>query len=353
MEIIELEKKNYTEWDNFCLNSDDAWFWHTSAWLEYNLNYKISSKPESKSFFVVHNGEMVAVCPLILENYDGGKEFSFGGIPGMTPAFSNSLDKTTKKKIIKYVFGEIDRLAKDNKVKRVSLRFPVLNKSFIEAKRPPNNYLMQFGYLNTSIDTQINDLRETTQELSYHHSRNIKKGLKILEIEIFDNYNITKEVFNKYVELHHKAAERVTRPNFTFDIMYNLIECGEAFLVGATRNNEYVGFSYFYSYKGNVYYGSGCNDPDFKNIPVAHLIHYKAMEWMKEKKYNYYEIGWQEYGPALSDAPSEKEINISQFKRGFGGFTVPLFRGEKYYDKEYFLKVYGERVNKFYSSLEH
>ena len=49
-----------------------------------------------------------------------------------------------------------------------------------------------------------------------------------------------------------------------------------------------------------------------------------------------------------SDFLSTKELSISKFKRGFGGFTVPIFRGEKFYDKEYSLKIYTGRIKGYY-----
>ena len=282
MEIIKLTEDRYKEWDNFCLASDDAWFWHTTVWLEYNLNYKIYSKPESKSFFVVLDSKIIAVCPLILENYDRGKEFSLGGIPGMTPAFLNSLNKNIKKKVIKIIFKEIDRLAQENNVRRASLKFPVLDKSFIEAERPPSNYLMQFDYLDTSINTQIIDLRrdvdELRREVRHGHNYDIGRSLNILKSEIFDSKKINKEIFDQYTELHHKAAGRVTRPGKTFSIMYNLIKQDNAFLIGAKKDNLFIGFSYFFLYKNNVYYGSSCNDPQAGNIPIAHFVQWNAIE---------------------------------------------------------------------------
>jgi len=352
MEIIKLTKDKYKEWDEFCLASDDAWFWHTTGWLEYNLNYRTDLNPQSFSFFGIDNGQIIAACSLILEDYDGRKEFSFGAIPNMVPVFANNLLDTTKKKAMKAVFKEIDRLAKEHNVKKASFRFPVLNKSYLEGNMPQNNYLVQFGYLDTSINTQVNVLKEKTKKLSYQADRNIKKSLKILKIEIFDRNNINREIFNKYTELHHKAAERITRPSFTFNIMYDWIKEGDAFLVGAMKGDEYFGFSYFYLYKNNVYYGSGCNDPEFIESPVAHLIHYKAMGWMKKNRYKFYEIGWQNDFSSLSNCPTLKDVNISRFKHDFGGYTVPLFMGEKYYDKNYFLKVYQERINKYADLIE-
>ena len=73
---------------------------------------------------------------------------------------------------------------------------------------------------------------------------------------------------------------------------------------------------------------------------------------MKAKDLHFYEIGMQWFGPQLYDFPEEKRINISHFKKGFGGFPVTVFMGEKYYDKDYFLKIYGERVTKLAESIK-
>lgn len=43
----------------------------------------------------------------------------------------------------------------------------------------------------------------------------------------------------------------------------------------------------------------------------------------------FYNIGEQVF--EKSEKVSEKEVNISLFKRGFGGYTVSSFSGEKNY----------------------
>lgn len=357
MQVVNLDEKNYAVWDEFCSASDDAWFWHTSAWLRYNLNYKPEKKPESKSFFVKNDNKIVAICPLILEDNDGAKEFSFGGGFCPAPALFNDLSGRSRDKVIKFIFEEVDKLAKVNGVKRARFKSSVLNKSFIEKRGQNFNYLMKYGYLDVSINTQVIDLNKTLVELKgdlrHGHDYDVDRASKKLTAEIFNEDNITEEVFDKYVDLHHKASGRVTRPRSTFDVMCELIKRGQAFLVGAKDGAGYFGFSYFFLYKNNIYYGSSCNEPDAKGMPVAHFIQWSAIEYMKRKKYGFYEIGWQNYGNTLSDFPSPKEIDIARFKRGFGGFTVPLFMGEKYYDKEYFTKIYENRIKKFASSMDH
>ena len=356
MEVIKLTKDKYKDWDNFCFKSDDAWFWHTTNWLEYNLNYKPKLNPENKSFLVVNNKQILAICPLILETNSSVKEFSFGGIYGPIPAFLNEMSEKMKNKVMKMVFAEIDNLALENSVKRVLFRFSVLNKRFIENNQQRYNYLMKFGYLDNSLNTRIiglsKNISDLRKDIRHGHDYDIDKASKILKAEIFFKDNINKEIFHQYENLHYKASGRKTRPKITFDLMYQCIEKDNAFLIGAKREDVFVGFSYFYLFKNNVYYGSSCNNPDFLDIPISHFIQWVGIKEMRKRNCEFYEIGRQYYSYTLSDFPEPKEVNISRFKRGFGGFTMPLFRGEKYYDKDYFIKVQNERINKFKDNIK-
>lgn len=351
MEIAPLTKDTYRSWDEFCLESDDAWFWHTSKWMEYVLNFWPDSTSDSKSFFVIKNGRVAAICPFILEENNGVKEFSYLHSFGFLPAFANYLTRKEKEQVMKFSFEHIDVLAKENGVKRTSMRCAVLNRSFIETLEQTYNHTMRFGYLDTSLNTQVIDLRrplgELRLEVRHGHDADIDKASKVLRAEIFDSSNITKEVFDGYLSLHHKDKGRLKRKEVTFDMMYDWIKEDNAFLIGAKRGDAFIGFSYFFCFKNNVYYGSACNDPEAPNLPVAHFIQWSAIQWMHEKKFKFYETGWQYYENTLSDFPTKKEADISRFKRGFGGRTVSLFRGEKYYDKDYFLNEQQLRIKKY------
>ncbi len=356
MQIISLTKEKYRDWDKFCLESDDAWFEHTSKCLEYNLNYRPKLKSTQESFFITDSNKIVAICPLILEINKGVKEFSSCGYYGITPAFANNLTKKSKKRVKKELFAQIDRLATENNVKRAMFRCPPLAKSFVESNKQKNNYLMRFGYLDVSLNTQIVDLRKSIEELRldvrHGHDADIDKASKFLKADVFDKSNITKDIFEEYIQMHHKAARRITRPRSTFDMMYSWIKEENGFLIGAKKDNKFVGFSYFELFKDNVCYSSSCNDPDADNLPIAHFIQWAAIKYMKYQKYRFYELGQQNYSNTLSNFPSAREISISRFKRGFGGFTVPLFMAEKYYDGNYFLKVYQERIERYLEEMK-
>lgn len=355
MEIISLTPDRYPQWDKFCLDSDDAWFWHTTDWLEYSLNYKPSLRSESRSFMVCQDNDILAVCPIILEWItDGGNkipELSMGGLPCSVPAIANDISKSHQKKVLKQVFKEIDRIAGEGSVQRVSFRFSPLAPSFFERIVKEGNFLTLYGCIDISLSTQVIDLNKTIEELwtdlRHGHRYDISRGKKVLEVDMFDSKNIEKGVFDTYIELHHKAAGRITRPRETFEMMFEWIKSGNGALAGVRMGEKYVGFALLTLYKSRAYYGSGCMDSESPEIPIGHFMQWCVIKWLKEQGYDLYEIGFQYYAGYMHSSPSDKEMNISKFKRGFGGFTTPLFIGEKFYSKEYFVKIHTDRIHSY------
>ena len=405
MKIVPTDNR----WNDFCLNSD-AWFWQTTDWINYNMAYKPELNSKNLSFMVEENGQILAICPLLLKvdthnSYDsqfevyysvyhsstpgtrhdnhkvkvirkygegwlvncqcdksrivefcvqygeltptpilGIKEFSFGGGFTWSPAFSNDLNEKKREKVCDFIFKEIDRLAFENNVVRSS--FTIYPLSF-----PKYNYLMKYGYINTSINTQIIDLRQDLKTIhsamSKGHDYDIDRGLKIFDAKIYDNKAIGY-AFLKYHELHTKDAGRETRPQLTWDMQQEWMDNGRAILIGVVLNYEWIGFSYIITYKKKAYYFSACSDSYHSDLPIGHVLTWKAIEYLKERGFEFFEIGWQQYTPQPYDLCSDKEVAISHFKKGFGGNTVPLFRGEKYYSKEYFEKVWADRISQYW-----
>jgi hypothetical protein len=354
-EIVKLTSDKYVEWNKFCLESDDAWFWHTTDWLEYSLNYKPELKSRALSFMVCDDTGIIGLCPLILEELplEGDKiikEFSnyAGGGYGATPALKNGLTENRKEALLKKIFDHIDKLALENDVKRVLFRFSSFTKGFNNSQ-PPYNYLMKFNFFDNSLNTQIIDIGLPEEKLfgdvRKGHKHDIKRGERAYSIEIFDKDDIKEDIFKQYRLLHHKAAGRITRSLATFEMMYRWIREGKGILCGARHNNKYIGFSLVIVYKQCGFYASSSDDPDIEvDVPISHVIQWEIINWLKGHGIMRYEIGLQQFGPQIYDCPTKKDLDISFFKRGFGGHASPYIRGEKFYDKEYAKLIFGNRV---------
>src|SRR5438132_7192268 len=93
--FVPLDATSATAWDEFCDRSDDAWFWHSRAWLDYSLAYQPELQPQTRSFLAVHESQVVGICPLLRETYRDsqriGHEFSWSGDACLAPALANEL----------------------------------------------------------------------------------------------------------------------------------------------------------------------------------------------------------------------------------------------------------------------
>ena len=357
--IVPLTPDRYAEWDEFCLQSPDAWFWHTSQWLEYTLHYRPELQPHSHSFFCLHAGSVAAACPLILETYnregESVREFSYGGDSVPSPALADTLSEQTKKRVRKRAFTYCDELARELNVARASFRMSPLATSFCDATIPKSNPLLKFGFSDVSLTTQVvelvSDEQQLLQGMRKGHRADITRAEKLLQATILDKDGVTSEAFDRYRLLHQKAAGRVTRPLATFQMMYDWIRDGLAILSVASLQGKDVGFALVSVYKGGAYYSSSCEDPEHNNLPIGHILQWRALQWLKRHSVRRYEIGLQFYSSQPHAIVSEKESKISFFKRGFGGAPVPLWRGEKFYDKQYCLTTLKARAEKFSATI--
>lgn len=335
MQIIKFSENQRENWENFCLKSNDAWFWHTARWIKYILSHQSESEALDLSFFIEENNQIKAIVPLISANVkQEGKiyrEFSFSGWANPTPAIDNSLSEIEREIIFNAILGEIDRLAQKEKASFVRfVNAPLsINSLNNEVFLPVFD---KFNYVDLSVYSQIINLGKTENELwnnlRRNHRRLIKNNSQI-KILFFDSKNITPEIFKKYEEMHFLSAGRKTRPHLTFDFMYGWIKNNLGFLTAAELDKKYVGFEYFLTYKNNAFASSIATDSSCENQSIRHLMEWKSILWMKEQGLSFFEIGYQPYS-----SPTDKQLNISHFKKGFGGLIVPMFMKEKKYNHE-------------------
>jgi hypothetical protein len=359
LQVVALDPSGYSDWNRFCLESGEGWFWHTSHWLEYTLHYRPNLQPQSLSFFVRHNGRTVAICPLVLETYPGDTapvvEFSYGGDCGPAPAVADGLSGKIRKAVTQTVFANVDALAAAHRVERASFRWSPPAPSFWQAATPAANPLLRHGFSDISLATQVLDLaleeQELLRDMRKGHRADITRASKLLQTEVLDHHTVTFERFEEYRHLHAKAAGRVTRPLETFQMMHDWIGQGLAILCRATLKNRLVGAALISVFKDGAYYSSSCEDPEYNELPIGHILQWEAIRWLKRYGVRRYEIGLQVYSSQAHMTVSEKETKIAFFKRGFGGSSVPFWRGEKFYSKDYYLQVATRRMQQYANGL--
>ncbi|MDD5397539.1 MAG: hypothetical protein PHU70_00530 [Dehalococcoidia bacterium] len=324
------------QWNDLCVMSNGGWFWQTREWIDYTVLYK---KGTDMSFMLKEGNQAMAACPLILE----GNEFSFGGGYTWTPVLHPSLNLKASTTTLAFIFKHIDEMARVHKV--VRSRFAIPPAAFCA-----NNFLPTFGYIDASINTRVINLQTSLENIRRGmwkgHAADVTVGERLFDVQVFNFSNITEAIFDEYCKLHYKDAGRLTRDPQTFQMQLEWIKDNSAVLFGIHDGKEWIGFSYIFYYKYWAYYGSACS-ANMPGLPIGHALTWAAINWLRAHGFAYYELGWQRYESDFWEPASDKEIAISKFKRHFGGYNDPLWRGEKYYDQRFFVDTVMSRVNAF------
>lgn len=352
--IVPLNPKHSDNWDAICEKSSDAWFWHTSNWHEYTLAYNPALESRSCSFLLCDKSNPVAAVPLLIERYQHGEttifEFSFGGGWLPSPVCIDSLSPKQKKKVLQVAFDHIFALAREKNVVRIRYR----SNTFAHIQSDISQLIptaIQYGFAAHLVATQIIDVTSSPTDIlkgmRKGHRSDIKRAEKKLESLVISSQNVSPDSFAAYRQLHTKASNGQTRPAATFEMMYDWIKKGKAVLFGATLNDVPISFAYVIIYKDCAHYSSACNDPEIQNLPLAHFVQWQILKWLHANNYHWYEIGRQYYSPTEILPVSNKEIAISNFKRGFGGVTVPTVLSEKFFSRNSYIFLNRMQVEKF------
>jgi hypothetical protein len=325
--------------------------------MSYQQHYSEDRFIKDLSFVLIGPGDLpLAICPLYVEDYDGLRRFSYRGEflqTLRTPLINMGLMKKQRKTIEKELYKKIDELAVEYKIRKCNFLIDPLCAIYEDEHY---NHLTPHGYIDNSIATQIINLKKSREELWLELRKSYKALIntaeKTFEIIVMDFKNPEFEEHEKYRALHFKAAGRVTRPIETFNLQFAMLKNDEAMLIGIKYKGQYVGLSYFIHLNRTAYYASEADDPDIE-IPLTcgPLMQWKAIEYYKARGFDYMELDIQQYGSQVFDHPTQKEISISIFKRGFGGKTFPLFRGIRYYDKKLLEKEVIENAEKLIKEL--
>lgn len=350
MEIELLTTENEKEWNEFCLKSNSAWFRHTTYWQKYVMDCREDTDSKNYSFLIRHNKKIVAIVPLISQYVYGNKELSeFANYDTPVPlmAIKNDDEEISRDKVFELAQNHIDELAKQNKINQGHFFVDPLinkdvNKNFDEFNLLKNDYFPELK-TTTILDMTLGE-DAVLRQMRKGHKSDIKSAFRDRvigdkeqwEVKIFDKDNVKSydESVSIMREIHFIDSGRRTRTELSWKDMYEWILAGFGFLVllkdNTTKKDVAAGF--FINYKNKVYYASYATiDSHLLNGKIGYIIQWSAMKYMLSHSITDYETGWNYYLANFDKKPDEKIMQISSFKRGFGGKEYLLLSFRKQY----------------------
>jgi hypothetical protein len=199
-------------------------------------------------------------------------------------------------------------------------------------------FLLELGGTPHPYFTQIINLRLDEKDLwadtrvSYRSL--INWGMREMQPQVFDKSNIELTHIHKLRDLHIKAAGRSTRSDKTWDLQFEWVKSGHAFLVLGHLGEVCVSGALFLTTNKCAYYGVSASDRDMANKSLAHAVLWKGVLHAKSIDCETIETGAQIFTDEQETYLTEqiptsrstdhgpgnlKHRNISMFKRGFGG----------------------------------
>jgi RimJ/RimL family protein N-acetyltransferase/ABC-type transporter Mla MlaB component len=161
------------------------------------------------------------------------------------------------------------------------------------------------------------DLTKTCQWAVNWGRKNLRLG--ILEAET------AAGAFRELRRLHVAAASGSMPSDATWAAQEQMITEGEAFVVTGSLDDKVVSAAFFQRSMSYCSYGVSASDRSLVDKPTGHALLWTAMRHAKKLGDACFSLGSQVWSNAgeMSRAVSPKEINVSRFKRGFGGRALP------------------------------
>jgi len=357
--IVYYKDISKDQWDGWVNQVGETSYFH--SWNLLNNITKYPGIKENASFALLDDANnILAVCPLAITFLEGKfYNMSFGHFPCPAPALV-VVKPSQRRKTLDYIFTIIHSYAKKYDVKKIDMIwYPINRLSFSGSLSSQQNcfelmrYNMQFYIDNMYIIDLFFPEETLISNLSRYHYRHIKRGRKKgIEIKIYNNKHNPDELkkyFNKLQEAHFLSAGRMTRPQETWDAMYEGARGGEASVFVAFVKGIPISYLYCGEFGLTAAGWSQVNIEEYeKKYSPRHLLEWEAIIYYKNNGFRYYDIGERYFGKQLFSIPNQKEISISIFKERYGGFLLPKILWVGYFDN----KFMEEDLDKHFAELK-
>lgn len=303
------------------LRRDDAFghpLWSALSTAYYQA-YFHESRFQDVSFLVEENGEpLLGVGAALRVGADRSQELSASGMP-IVCLESPRLAQLGRRNVARLLADEMERLLNAHPIESIICR------NLGSHLSPLARFLLERGATATPHFTQVIDLSLAPDALHRSVRKRYKSlinwGEKHLDLRLVNASNAETENIQAFRRLHIEVAGRETRPLRTWELQWQMIREGEAFLILGEWDGKLVTAALFQHSTRFCYYSVGASRRELFDKPLSHVVMWRAILHAQSLGCRFFEVGEQLYDNANSRAASEKERNISDFKRGFGGET--------------------------------
>ena len=324
-EVVPRTEIGAAEWDARCLESDDAWLWHTHAFQD-----ALATWPgiEDRSFGLRDgSGELVAIVPvrLITTRRRGpGRAINLDSLGG--PA-TTAVALRQRRNCLRFAHAELLNVGRITRARSLSVALPPLAPRLRSPDAPRVNPMLEYGFQNSLTQTWMVRLGgRTIEQIWAGLEGRARTAIRKAEKAGLSCRAASGEAdLAIYVDLHRQTCERNNippHPPAYFASIWRLAETGLAHILLAEREGRVVAARNFGIYKQGALTWTAAGNSEGSQLGANNLLQWRAMEWMAQAG-----IEYSESGEAFPGARDSKAGGLSRFKASFGGDLVPFYRG--------------------------
>jgi hypothetical protein len=159
----------------------------------------------------------------------------------------------------------------------------------------------------------LSDLDQLRRSLRKSYRSLVNWGRSNLKIEYVNSSHPDRELFDRYQSFHRDTAGRSTRPQKSWNVMFEwLVEGGGELILGSLSDGRLVTGTMIVDGTEISNYASGVYDRTRFDKPLAHWPLWLSIDRSNKRGMRQFDLG----DLPISEA-SQKELDIGYFKRGF------------------------------------
>lgn len=307
--------ENKTEWEGFIANHDEANFLQSWYWGEFHK--RLQKQIQRTGFY--EGIKLVGVILSVIESAKRGKYLTVAGGP---------IIDWENKKLVKAVFSEIRKIAKENNCVFIRIRPQLVEDSFSINIFKNNGARSSPMHLTADLTSQLDitkseeDLLSAMRKATRYEIRKAEKlGIKV-------EHSKDEKQIRKFYDLQLETAKRQHFVPFSFEFLKEqfkvFFEEDKALLFTAVYNNKVLAQAFIIFYGQEAVYHYGVSTEDGRKYPGAYLLQWEAIKVAKKrgiKKYNF-------WGVAPEEKKNHRFSGVSLFKRGFGGKDIQYLHAQ-------------------------
>jgi len=324
VELKRFQEENLEEWSEFVATCDEAWVFHTPAYIR--------SFPYDFSFSIRIDGCIQGICVM-------GRVPCRGGAYFVGPGGALS-EEAKKPEVYNLLTKKIKSLASSVGCQRVEFTLSPMapantNKKFsdsllhdcgfTEGGRWWRSWENLPGYFSV-IDLHL-EFDEIVRRFSRFNRVRVARCNELgLKVAVETGEAANKQSWEDFVRIHRLTYLRTNGEPFSderLESLFHVVQAGHLMLLRVLDDGACITCLLLATDKGGSFYLAGGAVDTARQNGVMVWAHSEAIRWLKEKGYKYYCLGF-----TISSLEGTPIGSIGDSKKRFGGERWPMLCGD-------------------------